>query len=64
MLVMHREPDQLLPVRFVRLLDSQPVPILSGSIPGLTSVETAGALESETMQLEPKGTVMLAPASV
>ena len=61
---MHCEPDRLLPVQFTRLLGKRPALILPGSIPGLTSVKKASALESETTQSELNGTIMLTQASI
>jgi len=58
MLVMHCKPDRLLPVQFARLLGNQPVPILSGSTLGLTSIRMAS-----TMQSEPNEVVMLVLAT-
>ena len=50
---------------FVTLVTASVVPIRLWSTLGLASVETAGGTpESETMQLELNGTVMLALANV
>jgi len=52
MLVMYSKPDLLLPIQFAKVLGNQPALVLSGSIPGLPSVKTAGTPMSETMQSE------------
>jgi len=62
--IMHHEMDRLLPIRFTRLLGNQLMLILFGSIPGCTLAKMASAPESETMQSERNGTVMLALTSI